>query len=399
MSFTELIRQHRSKIDITGSPEIALWKQSHPGCKAVGYFPVYCPVELIDAAGMLPVPVLGSGGGIKLNHADSMLQSFVCAVGKSTLEMMLNGLLDDLDAMIFPSICEISRGVHGLWARHDPNRKVIYIHFPQNLKSPHALEYLLSELNRVKKILEEISGCEIDPGSIRRSIDLNNQWAELLKKLDKIRSEKPELLKTSEFYILRLASRPLNVTEHTKVLQQALDALSRRHKRPAPTLRMVLTGAFCERPPVSMIETIENEGIAIVADDLILGQRWWRTPIPLDGDPIRNLAEHYLTSSAASPVVYNPEINVADNLLKIIEEKHADGVIISSSKLCHPALHDSYNIVKACEEHGIPYLKLEFEEGQRVFESIRVQIEALLEARARLPFAGTDITKNEAGHK
>ena len=37
------------------------WKEAHPGRKAVGCMPVWFPRELIHAAGMLPVTVVGGG--------------------------------------------------------------------------------------------------------------------------------------------------------------------------------------------------------------------------------------------------------------------------------------------------------------------------------------------------
>ena len=38
------------------------WKAAQPGRKVIGYMPVYVPRELIHAAGMLPVGILGCGG-------------------------------------------------------------------------------------------------------------------------------------------------------------------------------------------------------------------------------------------------------------------------------------------------------------------------------------------------
>ena len=37
------------------------WKDAKPGRKVIGYMPVYVPCEIIHAAGMLPLGVLGGG--------------------------------------------------------------------------------------------------------------------------------------------------------------------------------------------------------------------------------------------------------------------------------------------------------------------------------------------------
>ena len=41
------------------------WKAANPGRKVIGYMPVYVPRELIHAAGMLPVGILGGGDGLE----------------------------------------------------------------------------------------------------------------------------------------------------------------------------------------------------------------------------------------------------------------------------------------------------------------------------------------------
>jgi len=390
MPISAIIEKCRARLGDPSFPEIGEWKRRHPGGKVIGSFPVYTPVEIVHAAGMLPVLIAGAPGRMKFDEADGYLQSFVCSVGRSTLELKLDGFLDELDGMIFPSTCEISRGLSGVWKRHDPAGPVFLIHFPQNLSDPGSLDYLINELDRLKKWLEGIGGSEITSDAIRDSFRQYNRRAELLNVLDYFRADRPERLSGSEFYILRLAGLTVPVDEHARILEEAIDALESTADRHPVRLRMVLSGASCERPPVSMLQAIEGEGIAIVADDMLLGQRWWREPLPEKGDPIGNLAMHYLKESAPSPLVFSPAQPSCDMLLKTVEERGADGIILSFANFCHPAIHDSACTVRLAEEHGLPYVRLSYEQDQRVFESIRVQVEALLEARERLPIAGTE---------
>jgi len=58
-------------------PLVREWKQAHPGAKAVAYFPVYSPVELIHASGMLPVGLSGAGDRLDIQHADARFGSFI----------------------------------------------------------------------------------------------------------------------------------------------------------------------------------------------------------------------------------------------------------------------------------------------------------------------------------
>ena len=42
------------------------WKAAAPGRKAIGYMPVYVPREIVHAAGMLPVGIMGGGDALEV---------------------------------------------------------------------------------------------------------------------------------------------------------------------------------------------------------------------------------------------------------------------------------------------------------------------------------------------
>ncbi len=91
------------------------WKAAAPGRKAIGYMPVYVPRELIHAAGMLPVGILGGGDQLEVIQGDAYYQSYICRIPRSTIELGLTGRLDCLDGMLFPSICDVIRNLSGMW--------------------------------------------------------------------------------------------------------------------------------------------------------------------------------------------------------------------------------------------------------------------------------------------
>jgi len=91
------------------------WKAAAPGRKAVGYMPLYVPREIIHAAGMLPVGILGGGDQLEVIQGDAYYQSYICRIPRSTIELGLTGKLDCLDGMLFPSICDVIRSLSGRW--------------------------------------------------------------------------------------------------------------------------------------------------------------------------------------------------------------------------------------------------------------------------------------------
>jgi benzoyl-CoA reductase subunit C len=390
MSISELAESLRPILSDSALPGIAEWKKLNPDGKAVGCFPVYTPVELVHAAGMLPVLLAGGRGFMDLQQSGRFVQAFVCSIGRSTPELLAHGFLDQLDMFLFPSICEVSRGLSGIMPRHADGKPVFYLNFPQNIESPRSLDFLICEFNRVKSALEALSGKKISDDSILKSFEIYNKRSDLLSKLDSFRAARPWALPASKFYIFRLAGGSIPPEKHIEILTKAFNMTSKEDES-GQTLKMVLTGSFCECPPVELIEALEKAGVSIVADDMLLGQQWWTDPLPLTGDPIKALAEHYLKHAVITSVVHrNNPFAVRDSVRKLVKDRKADGVIIAAAKFCTPALSDSSSIVKACEEDGLPYIKLEFEEGMGVFTPLQLAVDSLLEARAANPTAGTE---------
>ena len=62
-----------------------------PGRKVIGYMPVYVPREIVHAAGMLPLGILGGGADMEVIHGDAFYQSYICRIPRSTIEMAING--------------------------------------------------------------------------------------------------------------------------------------------------------------------------------------------------------------------------------------------------------------------------------------------------------------------
>src|SRR3990167_7308249 len=170
-------------------PEVHDWLGKQPGRKAIGCFPIYCPVELIHASGALPVGVIGGGNQIEIAHADSRFQSFVCSIVKSTLELGLTKRLEFLDGMLFHSICDPARNLASVFIRNFPGMFVEYIHFPQNMVSPLGRQYLETEYRRLLTSLEERAGRTVTPADLNRSISLYNRIRGGLRELYRIRAE------------------------------------------------------------------------------------------------------------------------------------------------------------------------------------------------------------------
>lgn len=353
------------------------WKET-TGRKAVGHFPVYTPRELIHAAGALPVGVMGAWGQVEVDYADARVQSFVCSIARSTLELGLTSRLDGLDGMVFTDICDVARNLSGVWGRNFPGL-VEYLHLPQNVRSPAAVPYLRRELDRFRRRLAAATGTEPDDEALAESIERFNEQRALLDALYAFRGERPWDLPAREAYLLTRGAAHLPVEDHVALVERALDEAKARGNKARDNIRVLLLGPYCEQPPLEFLRVLEEAGCYVVDDELLRGIRWHTGPVEADGDPLGALAESYLRRAHLSSACH-PGRPRAAALMEWLGRTDAQGVVFASAKFCEPALYDYVLYKEALEAADVPYLHLEFEEKMSAFESTQLQVETFVES-------------------
>jgi benzoyl-CoA reductase subunit C len=369
--------------EIAQDPEFAVakrWLEEHPGKKAIGCFPVYCPVELIHASGMLPLGIIGAGNQIEVAHADSRFQSFVCSIVKSTLELGLTNRLKFVEGMLFHSICDPARNLSSIFERNFPGMFVAYIHFPQNFHSHLGREYLETEYRRILTGLEQRSGHAPSADDLNRSIRLYNRIRAGFREIYRIRTETPHLMSAAESFVLTRASTLMSPEDFLKILEQVLVEIPGRPTRPKDRIRVILEGSFCELPPVGLIETLEAAGCYILDDDFLRGWRWFTEDVPIRDNPLASLAESYSERAYYSGTKHDSREAKAAHLIRLVKEKKADAVVMQAAKFCEPALFDYAIYRKALDDAKIPHLLLEFEEKTWSFDRARSEAETFVES-------------------
>ena len=378
--FEDTVAHYRTIIDDISYPTVTEWKTNNPSGKVVGMFPVYTPYELPHAMGMLPIGVFGAGGKIEIDHADSRIQSFVCSIARSTLELGLTGHLKQFDAMYFTSICDVARNLSGVWKMNFPNTLIEYIHFPQNVESPAAIVHYRDELAHLVSRLETLCGTKVTTDALNQSLSVYNRNRELTAQLYALKRNSPEKLSTYELYVLLRVGTLVSVEDHTKMLESALAEATVRTGKHRDLVRVVLEGSFCEQPPLDLIKVIEEAGCAVINDDFMLHTRWFISPVPITDDPLGALAEWYVKKSISSSVRHYGATHRSKSFFAKVQELKADGVIFAAPKFCEPALLDYVTMKNDLEKKGISYLAFEYEEKMGVFETIRTQVETFVES-------------------
>ena len=164
------------------------------------------------------------------------------------------------------------------------------------------------------------------------------------------------------------------VEEHNLILEQVLEHIKKERGEPMDNIRVVITGSFCEQPPIGLIKSIELAGCYIVDDDFMLGSRWIQGDVdPNTNNPLLTLSNAYINQSTFSSAYYDVGNPKGKRLVKLAKERNADGIIFSAASFCDPALLDRPLMQKDCDEAGIPHINFQFHENTGQFKIIKEQ--------------------------
>jgi len=345
------------------------WPDRYPDHRAMGYFCTYVPEEVIHAAGFVPVRILS--GSETPSRADAHLQSYTCALCRSALDQALRGDLSFLQGMVFPHTCDTIQALADIWQMTFPDLYVETVVQPVHLSSSSTRPYLIAELQRFRRSLEELIGQEISDQAISASIELYNEKRRLLTRLYELRSR----LTAPELFAATSAGFIMPVEEYNQLLGELIELLAEEKRIPPKGPGLILVGAVLDDPAILTI--VEELGARIVGDDLCTGSRYFAQLVRADGDPIAALADRYI-NRLPCPAKYNPEHERDEHLLQLVSDTQADGVVFTLPKFCDPHAFDYAMIREKLDAAAVPHLRLEMEHAPALGQW-RTRLQAFLE--------------------
>jgi benzoyl-CoA reductase subunit C len=353
---------------------VKAWKAAQPGRKAIGYMPIYVPREIVHAAGMLPVGIFGGGDQMEVIQGDAYYQSYICRIPRSTLELGLTGRLDCLDGMLFPSICDVIRNLSGMWQILFKDKYVKYFDVPQDYDDAIGGTFYVHEMQALRQDLEKLGGKPVTDDQLRASIAVYNENRKAVRELYAYRARKPWQAPTSEVYLVLRAGCVLPPEEHTALIRQYLAATDAVKRPQRDNARVVLTGSFCEQPPLGLIKSIEMAGCYVVDDDLQLIQSWLLEDVPATGDPLQELSKAFLHHSAQTSSKYDEKKeDKGKYLLHQVKTRGAEGVVFAAPSFCDPALLERPMLQEVLARHKVPYTAFKYAENTGQMAPIREQ--------------------------
>jgi benzoyl-CoA reductase subunit C len=345
------------------------WKD-RTGGKVIGYFCTYVPEELLYAANILPVRILGAH--TPQSVTEPHIFAMFCPFCRDCLAQGLQGKYNYLDGVMIAQCCLHIRQAFASWDLHVPVEYKYYLPMPNNVQTRHAYPYLKNELTELKLSLERWIGRSITDADIERGIEVMNTNRRLLRKVYELRKkDAPPINGVDAMYIV-VSSQLVDKREHSEALRELLD---KDMQASNPGIRLMITGS--ENDATEFIEMVESLNATFVIEDHCTGSRYfWNEVIPKT-DLLLSIASRYIDRPPCPSKDWPVRRRLRYNL-DLIKEYRVQGAILVQQKFCDPHELDIPALRKELEKNGIPTLTLEFDVTVPVGQ-FKTRVEAFLE--------------------
>lgn len=351
------------------------WKK-RTGGRVLGYFCTYMPEEILYAAGVMPVRILGSHE--PQDVTERHIYSMFCPFCRDCLAQGLKGRFEYLDGVGMAHTCLHIRQSYASWVLHVPTKQNFsyYISMPAKPQSPRARPFLIKELEAFKKAVEEWVGKPITDKDLDKGIEVFNTNRQLMRQVYELRKAERPLVSGTECMQMVLASQCMDKAEHNDLLRRFIkDELPRRTGRDAGTRLMIIGSEDDDTEFLSMAESL---GSTVVTDDHCTGTRYFWNDVPKNTDRLAAIADRYI-AKVPCPEKDWEERRRWTHISKLADDYKVQGVLMIQQKFCDPHEFDIPPLMKMLKEQkNIPSLFLEFDVTVPAGQ-FRTRIEAFLE--------------------
>lgn len=351
--------------------------QARTGGKVMGYFCTYVPEEILYAANILPVRILGSHE--PQDVTEPHIFAMFCPFCRDCLAQGLKGRFDYLDGIMIAHSCLHIRQAFTSWRLHIPVDYNYYLCMPNHVQSPSAKPYLTKELDTFKKSLENWIGKTISASDLDKGIDVMNRNRQLMRQLYELRrADDPPITGLETMYVA-LAQQMVDKEEHSQALEELLAELPKRNTQRETGARLMLVGS--EDDDTEFLKMVESVGATVVVDDHCTGSRYFWNQVIRDGDPLKDIAARYI-DRVPCPTKDWPQRRRFPHILQLAKDYKVQGAILIQQKFCDPHEGDMVPLTKYFKENGIGTLFLEFDVTVPI-GPFRTRVEAFLETIAQ----------------
>ena len=352
------------------------------GRRVAGTFCTFTPLEILDAAGMLAVSLCGMSAET-IPAAEVDLPRNLCPLIKSSYGFYVSDKCPYTyfsDLIVGETTCDGKKKMYELLADIKP---VHVMQLPQARNRSYAPDIWYEECKLLKEELEQRFDVDITDEKLREAVRRRNRVRRAMLDLYGLQQLEPPAMSGVELMTTLLrATFTFDVEQYAQILEDL--AAKRRSayeagERPVSkdAKRIIITGC----PTGGVIQkvgmTAERAGGVIVCVDDCSGERTQSMLVDEDApDILRAISDRYLQINCS---VMSPNTGRIEHMLDMVKKYKVDGIVEVVLQACHTFNIESALVQRACEEAGVPYMKLETDYSTNDAGQVETRLGAFIE--------------------
>lgn len=352
------------------------------GAKVVGLFCSFVPLEIVYAAGVLPVG-LCSFTDEPIPAAETHLPKNLCPLIKASYGFALTDTCPYFyfsDLVVGETTCDGKKKMFELLGEIKPT----YVMQLPHSRDADALAFWKGQIIAFKEKMESFFGVTITEDAIRDAIRRKNHERQVMRRYLELGKLDPAPMSGYEMgtridagsFSFDLEQRCRVVEERTAEVLANWEANLKG--KPSVKPRLLVTGCPNAGVREKVIRAVEEMGADIVVFDTCSGIRDKIEMVDESNpDVYEALARKYLNINCS---VMSPNNGRKEYLADMIDDYHIDGVIEIILQSCHTYDVEAYFIKRmVTQEKGLPYLNIETDYSQSDKGQINTRLAAFLE--------------------
>ena len=353
------------------------------GKHVIGYLSALCPVEILTAAGVVPVRLKGNVSEA-VTRADAYMETMICPFVRNVFDAALKGRYGYLDGMVLSHQCDSIDRTFDVW---NYNLGFSYWHF---INYPHvaddsSIEFTNEILRIFIRSLEKFADRSITDQALADAVRAHNGNRLAMRELYEFRKEGVPRISGAEMMKVMTAAMSLPVDESTDLIKSVTEEVkSRARISNGNTARIMLVGDQID--DLAIVNAIEGAEAFLVMDDLSTGSKMYWEDVDATADPVQGITERYLrklkfpTTFVSAGNTYSENLEARfGHLRRYIKEFRVNGAILFIYKYCDPFGFEVPAMKSFIESAGTPVLYIEDEYSTSSLGRVKTRIEAFLE--------------------
>ena len=359
----------------------ALETAREEGRPIAGVYCIYAPLEIIRAAGCVPIGLCGKRQD-PIQAAEAVLPASLCPLIKSSYGYAKTDtcpFFSAADFIIAETTCDGKKKMYEFLGRIKPMH-LMHLPYDQSLES--ALRFWNAEAERLGDYLATHGGVPVTATRLMEEVESQNLIRTLMWEIVRINADGPPLLTGMQLLpVLESKGFMVEAKPYLAALRELRDELltlrsSATARTSDPRFRILLTGTPVGKGSHKVLQLVEESGAVVVCLDNCSGIKGLNSSVSTEGNLFENVARRYLEIPCAC---MSPNPGRLQTIEDLCRDFDIHGIIDLTWQGCHGFNVESQVVRERAEQLGLPFLQIETGYSESDAEQIRTRIEAFLE--------------------